>query len=105
MGNQPSNILGLARLREGQQDIVASQRAQISVHRLGGVKEVARGARGGERSRDFAGDQPCLANASHHHAASTAFDKPHRPAEGSIERFGGGKHGLPLSAKDDTAAL
>jgi hypothetical protein len=102
---EPGDLLGLARLRQREHDVVAAERAEVAVHRFGRVEEVAGRAGGGERGRDLPGHEAGLADAGHDHASGAALDESHRAAEGMVEAVRRREHGLTLGPQNLAAAF
>jgi len=97
---QPDDLLRLPRLRQREHEVIAAQHAEIAMHGLGRMEEVARRAGGGERGRNLAGHDPRLADAGDDDAAGAGFDEPHRPDEAGVESGGRLEHGLGLGPEN-----
>ena len=78
---QADDFLGLAALREHEHDVVAMHAAQVAVHRLGRMQEVAPRAGRGQRGHDLLPDEPRLADAGHDRAAPAVEEAIRGPAE------------------------
>ena len=72
---QPDQFLGLAAVRQRDDDVVGLDDAEIAVHGLGRVQEDRRRARARQRRRDLARDDAGLAHAGHDDAAGAALQQ------------------------------
>ena len=78
---QADDFVGLAALREHEHDVIAMHAAQVAMHRLGRMQEMAPRAGRGQRGHDLLSDQPRLADAGHDRAAPAMEEAIHGPAE------------------------
>ncbi len=93
-------LVRLARVRQGHDDVAGRHHPEISVDALGGMQEVGGRARGGQRGRELPRDDPRLAHARHDHAAAAALQEVHGRVEARIELRHQGQDGLRFQPED-----
>src|SRR6266487_4218525 len=82
---QAEQLVGLAAVRQRNHHIVAPNRAEVSVHRLGGMQEERRCAGAGERRGDLLADDPRLAHSGEDHTPLAVKEQLHRAVESRVE--------------------
>ncbi len=60
-GQQPQQLLALAGVGEGEQNVSAVEQAEVAVEGFGGMEELCRGSRREQGCSDLAGDEAALA--------------------------------------------
>ncbi len=88
-GDEVEELLGLAAVGEGEDDVVGRGHAEVAVDGFGGMKEVGRGAGGAEGGGDLAGDDAGLADAGEEDALRSGGGEEYVHGRGEGREHGG----------------
>ena len=99
-GQETENLLGLAALGEGEDDVACADAAQVAVDGFGRVQGEGARAGGGEGGGQLLADQAGLAHAGDDDAAPALEDEAGGGGDGEVELFADAVEGVGLDAQN-----